>query len=130
MKHLILIFWLLFTLSGCSDDDNDIEYRDELLGTWKLVEEFGSSGGPGQWHKVKNGYTYTFDGSGNLITDRYSCKGTYQETVDEVTIEFDCPDSKYRVTAAVSFNNNHLILTPDPGVYCDEGCATKFKRIK
>jgi len=126
MKQLILVIGLLFTLSGCSsDDDNDIEYRDELLGSWKLVEEWGW---PNPWRKVKKSYTYTFDGSGNLISDRYSCNGTYQETMDEVTIEFDCsPDFRYHGIFTVSYEDNKLILTGDG---CDEGCATKFRRIK
>jgi len=125
MRHLILILGLLFTLSGCSgNDDNDIEYRDELLGTWKLVETWGW---PNPWRKVEKSYTYTFDGSGNLISDRFSCNGTYEETEEVVTIEFDCPDRKYRITAAVSFENNKLILALEG---CDEGCSEKFVRVK
>jgi hypothetical protein len=33
------------------------------------------------------------------------------------------------LTYGISFENNNLILTPDP-VNCDEGCAEKYQRME
>ena len=128
MKQLIFIFSILFLLSGCSED-NEKQQENSIFGTWKLVETYGSAGGQGQWTPVENGYTYTFGEDGILISDRFSCEGTYIVDLNNITIDFDCQESQFHLTYGVSFENNNLILTPDP-VNCDEGCAEKYQRME
>ncbi|HTO34787.1 MAG: hypothetical protein RBR78_01180 [Flavobacteriaceae bacterium] len=131
MKKLFLFTVLLsfaFIANGCSDDDKSKKIDNSIVGTWKLIEEYGSSGGAGQWYPVENGYTYSFEENNILVSNRFSCNGTYNETTDSLTINFDCSDSQFYLTYDVSFENNYLVLTPNP-LYCDEGCAEKYQRI-
>ena len=77
MKLLILILSILFSLTSCSRDEVNTHSK-RILGTWKLIETYGSDGGSSpQWTTVSNGYTYTFGNDGTLISDRFTCNGSY-----------------------------------------------------
>lgn len=128
MKQLIFILSILFSLSGCSEDDEK-QQETSIFGAWKLVETYGSDGGQGQWAPVENGYTYTFEEDNILISNRFSCNGTYLVNSDSITINFDCQEIQFNLTYGISFENNNLILTPDP-VNCDEGCAEKYQKVE
>jgi|SRR5690606_10071730 len=138
MKHFILIFGLLFTVSGCSSDDNDIDYGEGLIGTWKLVEVYLSDGGSqSAWVSVKNGYVYTFKNNGTFTSSRFEeCnRGKFEETEHILTLIFDCEeftagieDPEGTFVENLKFENNHMILSP-AYMSCVEGCSYKFKKI-
>lgn len=135
MKKIFLITILLsfaFVVNSCSDDDNSKKIDNSIFGTWKLIEVYGSDGGAGQWTSVENGYTYSFEEDNILNSNRFSCNGTYSETSEDLTINFDCSDGQFYGTYNISFENNRLILTFISGTWgsCDEGCAEKYQRIE
>ncbi|HKK12201.1 MAG TPA: lipocalin family protein [Flavobacteriaceae bacterium] len=124
----ILIFSLLLLMSSC-DKGDDTKSTDSIIGTWKLVEVYGSDGGSNaQWTPIDNGYTYTFRNDGVLISDRFSCNGTFEQSSEQLTINFDCVDNQFNLTYNMSLMNNELVLTAD-SMNCDEGCAEKYQRI-
>lgn len=66
MKSLILILSMFLSLSSCSDDKKS--QNENILGTWKLIETYGSDGGSiPKWTAVNNGYKYTFNSDGTLF---------------------------------------------------------------
>src|SRR5699024_9416498 len=105
---------VLLSLTGCSHDDTNIQ-ENNLLGTWKLIETYGSDGGSNpQWTTVSNGYTYTFGDDGTLISDRFTCNGSYTLlSQNQVKISFDCTDSQFNLVYNFTFKNQNLILIPD-----------------
>ena len=128
MKSLILIFSMFLSLSNCSNDDTRT-LETKIVGTWKLVEVYGSDGGSSpQWTPVNNGYTYTFSNGNNINSNRFTCNGNYQVNSNEVTISFNCNDSQFNQSYNYSFDNGYLILTSNL-LYCDEGCSEKYQKI-
>ena len=130
MKSLILILGILLSLTCCSDDDNKTQ-ETNIKGSWKLIETYGSDGGSNpQWTSVDNGYTYTFNNDGTIISDRFTCNGSYTLlSSNQVTITFDCTDSQFNLMYNYSSENQNLILTPDLS-NCDEGCGEKYEKIE
>lgn len=128
MKNLFLILCMVLALLSCSED-NTKQQNNSVIGTWKLVETYGSSGGQGQWTKVENGYVYSFNEDKTLISNRFTCNGVYVLDANKITIEFNCPEKVFHLTYSISYENNYLILTADP-INCDEGCLEKYQRIK
>ncbi|MEB2774050.1 hypothetical protein SYJ56_01960 [Algoriphagus sp. D3-2-R+10] len=128
MKYIIIVLALLLPFAGCSDVGAP-QGVDSVQGTWQLIETYGSDGGAGNWMSIENGYTYTFEEDNILLSNRFSCNGTYVETADSLTIDFNCTDVQFQLVYGVSYEENRLVLTPDPA-NCDEGCAEKFKRVQ
>ena len=122
MKHLILIFGLVFTLSGCSGDDNDIDYGEGLIGTWKLVEVYLPDGGAqSAWVPVGNGYVYTFKNDGTFTSSRFQeCnQGKFEETGSILTLIFECEEFTAGIESPegtfvenLKFESNQMILSP------------------
>lgn len=133
MKNYILIFVLFLSFAACSNNDGKGNQRQQqtLFGTWKLIEIYGSDGGGMlQWNPVQDGYNYTFKENGVLLSNRFSCNGSYSlENDNHTSINFDCNVSKFTQTYDYHFENNRLILEPHPNP-CDEGCMEKYKKIK
>ncbi len=133
MKRMIFLFVLILSFLACSNNDDENNENQSIIGTWQLVEEFyGNVSGQGQWTEVENGYTYTFTKQNSVISNRYPCKeGTYSlNNGNNITLKFDCPETGVIILGYdISFENNYLILTPNP-LPCDEGCKFKYKKIK
>lgn len=135
MKNLILIMIVL--ISSCSKNET-IEQEDELKGTWKLIERYGSDAGNiSQWHPVENGYTYTFNSNGTYSSTRFSeCStGDYTFTASTLTLAYDCENFNTGIENSPEafienyvFENRKIILTPTY-LNCDEGCSYKFRKI-
>lgn len=127
MKTIVLSFLCFISFFSCSDDENKPQ-ENSIIGSWKLVEIYGSDGTDAHWTPIENGYTYSFTGSNTLISNRFQCNGTYSNQTDSITINFDCPENQFNGTYGISFENDNLILSSDP-LDCDEGCAEKYKRV-
>lgn len=128
MKTIFTFLIFIFSLGSCSDDENKIQ-ENNVIGTWKLVEVYGSDGTGGQWVPVENGHIYSFTESNTLISNRFQCDGSYSSQTDSITIHFDCPENQFNGTYGTSFENGHLILSSDL-INCDEGCGEKYQRIE
>jgi hypothetical protein len=136
MKKLVILLSLM--VFACSSDDNEREnhnnvpQEDTLIGTWELIESYGSDGSnDSQWSVVQEQfrYTYTFRVDNSMRwDDNYDCDGVYENnTPDFLEINFDCTDSQFTGTYHMAFENHNLILIPEPN--CPEACALKFRKI-
>lgn len=125
MKTIVLTFLCFISFFSCSDDENKPQ-ENSIIGSWKLVEVYGSDGTEGQWTNVENGYTYTFTESNTLISNRFSCNGNFSVDTDSLTISFDCDENQFNMSSTYSFEDRFLVIYPDN---CDEGCAEKYERI-
>ena len=130
MKNMFLILSIFLFITGCSEEEAK-QQEDPIYGTWKLIETYGSDGGNNpQWVSITDGYEYTFNDDGNIISDRFTCNGSYTLlSSNQVTINFDCVDSQFNLMYTYSFENQNLILTPDL-LNCDEGCGEKYEKIE
>ncbi len=132
MKNLILIIFVFFFFSCSSNDSETNQQKESLIGTWQYVEFEGiiyeADGGVSYGHSIENGYTYNFAESNILISNRFSCNGTYQYDSEILTLIFDCSENQQVSTYDVSFENNFLILTPNPSS-CYEGCSYKYRKL-
>ncbi len=127
MKTILVLFGLIFSLTSCSDDENKVQ-ENSIIGTWKLVEVYGSDGANGQWNPIENGYTYNFTEPNVLISNRFPCNGIFSTQSDSLAISFDCGDNQFNMIYGISFDGQNLILSPDP-INCDEGCAEKYEKL-
>lgn len=138
MKPIILILAILFSFVACSnDDEKELTTQERLIGTWKLVEVYGSDGGQGQWTPVEDGYTYTFNDNGTFTSTRFSeCTyGTYTLTSSTLILSFGCEgfttgieDPEGTFIENFVYDNNFIFLSPTY-LTCDEGCDQKYQKI-
>lgn len=137
MKHLyfICICLLVCTLSGCSVNSDWDE--NSLAGTWQLEAAYSSSGGPGSWSTVEDGFTYKFQRDGKFFSNRFEeCgQGTYSTTANELTLNYNCEgfvigseDAEGVLVEEFRFEGKSLFLTPKY-LLCIEGCSYKFRKI-
>ncbi|KFF07193.1 DUF5640 domain-containing protein [Flavobacterium reichenbachii] len=123
MKQLLLTLTVLFVLTGCSNDDKNLD-TNNIIGTWKL-------------HKTQNGYTYTFNTDGTFKSSRFTkcLTGKYTVSSDKLTLDYDCEGFTTQIeTPSGTFIENfklekgYMYLSPTY-LTCDEGCSYKFKKI-
>lgn len=139
MRTKILLLSMLLSLTSCRDDDTKSQ-ETSILGTWKLIETYGSNGGTNpQWTTVNNGYTYTFNNDGTFSSTRFigECTtGTYIMSSNSITLDFDCAGFDTGIESPAGtfvenygFENENIILTPSY-MDCIEGCGYKFEKIE
>lgn len=136
MKSILLLsLGSLLILSSCNSDDDvqQIPHDGSIVGTWELIEYFGSDGAENpQWKVAEDRYTYTFDSDGSFTTTRFSeCDfGRYELNDSILTLQYGCFEppkgtfiNNFRLSA------DYMILTPQY-LTCIEGCGSKFRKIK
>ena len=129
MKTLLTFFVLsLFIFSCSSNNDDTTKEENSILGNWQLTAVFGSSGSSSNWTPIEDGYVYNFTNDGIIISDRFDCNGTYIIDNNNINIKFQCSDSSFNLSYDISYEENDLILTPNPSP-CDEGCAERYTKI-
>lgn len=134
LKYFILAS--VFIMSSCSKNEEipeskNFSYDQSILGDWKLVEAYISSGGPQYWVDIESGEEITFLSDGSFESNRFSeCKtGEFSIESNELFLTYTCDGFSSRaITYKLTFESNYLILTPT-SVVCVEGCIYKYKRI-
>lgn len=135
MKRYLLLF-LLLGLSSCVKDpqENSVPLiASEIIGSWQIVSESYSIGGPQIIEKVKDGGIYSFrlDGSFTFNYGKNASlnfAGTFNFEEDILTIDYVLDGSKVTRKLKVLFDDNMVVLIPwDP--ICIEGCSTTLQRI-
>ncbi|PCI34200.1 MAG: hypothetical protein COB60_06615 [Flavobacteriaceae bacterium] len=139
MKNLILLFSIILSFNSCSQNEEEKNSDNSIVGTWKLIEVYSSDGGSNpQWKLVENGYIYTFKIDGTFTSNRFSeCSiGKFELNNSNLTLRFDCNGFTTGIespegTFIENFNkkNNEIILKPTY-LNCIEGCGNKFQKIK
>ncbi|WP_323756024.1 hypothetical protein [Roseivirga sp.] len=100
-SFLLTLLTLTLLLSSCGKNDIDTPYIDQhdIKGTWQLVERYTSSGGPGQWSSVTDGYTYTFTEDNVVITNKFDSEGNFIIlSPDPTSCDEGCAEKFRRVT--------------------------------
>ena len=128
MKSFFYI--LIIILLSCNSDDKNVN-KDSIIGTWKLIELYGSDGTEGNWNTVNGGHTYTINIDNTVSSSNYTCIGDYfinDELEYSLFINFDCQNIVFNGNYKFEFENGQLILYWNP-INCDEGCAEKYFKI-
>ena len=138
MKRMIFLFVLILSFLACSNNDDENNENQSIIGTWELVEKYGSSaGGDFQWMPVEDGYYYTFSKNGNFSSNRFSeCQtGNYSLTDTQLILDYSCEGFTTGIeTPEGTFVENYrlkdnlLFLSPTY-LNCDEGCEYKFEKV-
>lgn len=138
MKQLILILSMLLSFTSCSETVNPKEQDTSIVGTWQLIEVYGSDGGSNpQWTPVEDGYTYTFKSDSTFSSNRFNeCEiGTYSTNQDQLTLNYSCDGfttgiegSEGTFVENFKIENSLMFLSPTY-MSCIEGCDNKFKKI-
>lgn len=141
MKNIIKfgIASLLMILSfGCDNyDDAGIVSENSIIGSWKLVEAYISSGGPQYWVTIENGEEFKFLSNGIFSSNKYAeCTGgNFSSEFNKLILNYDCNEfttgfenSEGAITYEITFESNYFLLTPT-SVICIEGCSYKYKKI-
>jgi hypothetical protein len=129
-------------MSSCSENNETLESKDisateePIIGNWKLVEAYISSGGPQYWVNIENGEEFTFSSSGLFSSNKFSecTTGDFSVELNELSLNYNCngfktgfENSEGAITYKITFESNYLLLTPT-SVICFEGCTYKYIR--
>jgi hypothetical protein len=124
----LVIFYL-----GCSKPEVKFEpAENSIVGKWTWMENFYSTGGPGQWHPVTPAnQTIEFKSDGSFVSANSFLNGvTRYDLLDSVTIIFrpaSAPSGYILMQYQINSYGRELYLQPaDPR--CVEGCSNKFRR--
>lgn len=142
MKSLFFTFVFNFLFISCDGPQESKNQDTSIVGTWKLIETFGSDGASNPiWRTLRkedNAYIYTFKDDGTFTTTWVSdCSyGTYEINSSAIMLDFECKDFKSslespdgKIIENYVIEDGKLILTP-AYLLCIEGCGFKFEKIK
>ncbi|TDE42811.1 hypothetical protein E0I26_13175 [Flavobacterium rhamnosiphilum] len=121
---LLIIFILIF---GCKAQIKEFS----LLGKWKQIERLGNNGAKNFSIPIENGITITFE-NGNIITDKFGKKGTYEINGEQLHIKFPKRDYFYLFYPDKNDSEKMYLspVTPEYQIICDEGCADVYEKIE
>ncbi len=141
MKSLLqfgVIFLLTIFSSGCdTNDNNELDRDNPIIGNWQLIEAYISSGGPQYLVSIENGEKFKFSINGTFSSNKYpECtSGNFSTESNELILKYDCngftagiENSEGHITYKVTFESDYFLLTPT-SVICTEGCSYKYKKI-
>jgi hypothetical protein len=131
MKNLVYLLCMGVICFITSCERTDVDPDSNLIGNWKAVSHYMSSGGPGEWHDLpadsKRYLEFKTDGTlnGNDLASEYA---TYV-VKDSVTLTLTKKNSDVIQNYRYKIEGRYLYLSPAGPIYCIEGCSTKyFKR--
>jgi hypothetical protein len=130
MKRFTYLVTIAIIVAAGACKKGAVDPAHPLIGTWKVVANFISPGGPGSWINVpanSNNYAQ-FDAGGNIKGNVFTGYSTYAYK-DSVTLTF----TGANITAEnyyYKISHDTLTLGPAGPIFCFEGCATRFIREK
>ncbi len=135
MRHFkfSIIAILLIFLVGCSSKEQKQFDDDFIIGKWKLVEQYISSGGPQYKVDVEKGTEYNFLNNGTFVSSSFfGCQaGEFEFESNTLNLMYDCneiQDNNGIISYSANFESDFLILVPKT-IICTEGCRYIFKKI-
>lgn len=135
MKKGFMSLALIIFLFSCNTDDDNNSSDTELIGTWKLTENYADPGdGSGDFEIVDSDKTIEFFTDGSITSNGSLCNmsieattpssGTYTNT-ESVIYSTDCD---FILDFNVSFSLNDAILTIS--YPCIEPCISKYEKVQ
>lgn len=135
MKRVIIIF-LALSLWSCDEDSqqNDISLNvSRLVGSWQIVSESFSAGGPQITSEIENGGTYTFgiDGTFNYsdpADNSLNYSGTFNLEEDILRLDYlrDGEDMYWELK--ITTEQGLLTWFPIGPSICIEGCSRTLRK--
>ncbi len=130
MKKILIIPIFLLSLFSCNNNDDSGPL--ELVGTWRLIEQYSDPGdGSGDYVAVNSDKTITFTSSGTITSNGNLCSmdtnsdgettGTFDASENGIFPD-DCSPSVYRLGYEIK-GNRLFVYYP-----CIEGCGQKFRK--
>jgi len=136
MKRYLILF-LFLGLASCDKENSKEESIplnvSKIIGSWQIISESYSIGGPQIIETVKDGGIYNFklDGTFSFDYDKdtsLNFSGTFDFEEDILTIRYLREDGKMIRKLKALFEDNSVVLIPwDP--ICIEGCSITLQRI-
>ncbi|GHC57302.1 hypothetical protein [Ulvibacter litoralis] len=135
MRNGILYVALFAFLFSCNSNDDATSSETELIGTWKLVENYADPGdGSGDFETVDSNKTIQFHSDGSITSNGSLCdmsiqsttptSGTYSSTDFTINSE-DCTNSSgFNIT--YTMNNSFLTISYP----CIESCLSKYVKVQ
>lgn len=122
---LFLIF--LFSVSRCDQKDEHVDAFP--TGTWKLVAQKVSIGGPAVWSDVTDGEEYLFTADGKWTNKNLTpCShGRYLISEKEIHLSFGCEKGQDDMVYSYELKGVVLTITPK-SILCSEECLYRFQK--
>jgi hypothetical protein len=135
MKKGILYLILFVFLFSCDNNDDDNSSETELIGTWKLIENYADPGdGSGDFEVVVSEKIIEFFNDGSVISNGSIC---------DMSIESSTPSSGTYSEAEFIINSSECLNFVDFDIMyffdesfliisypCIEGCLSKYEKIQ
>ena len=128
MKNLVYFLCLTFTFVITSCKKSNVGPDTDLIGNWKVVSNYTSSGGPGEWHDVSADQKIylEFKADGTLAGDNLASNYATYVVKDSTTLTLTKRNSSVIQNYSYKIEGNFLTLSPSGPIFCIEGCATKY----
>ena len=136
MKRYFLLF-LFLGLSSCDKDSNENSIplnASKIIGSWQVVSESYSIGGPQIIRAIKNGGIYNFKLDGTFSFDyaqdtSLNFSGTYDFEEEILTIRYLLDEGNVTRKLEVLFEENSVVWIPSDPI-CIEGCSTTLQKLE
>lgn len=137
MKRYLMLF-LLFATFSCDNDtqENSVPFTaNEIIGSWQIVSESYSIGGPQIGVEVENGAIYNFSLDGTFTLKKgddnslvYS--GSYTLLDELLRIDFLLEGKELYWELKTSLQEGRLTWFPVGPTICIEGCSTTLQKVQ
>ena len=128
MKNLVYLLCLAIVSLITSCEKGDVNPDVNLTGRWKVVSNYTSTGGPGEWHDVSadEKIYLEFKADGTLAGDNLASNYATYVVKDSATLTLTKRNSSVIQNYSYKIEGNFLTLSPSGPIFCIEGCATKY----
>lgn len=129
MKTIYLLLIALFSITSCTEDENQLRNDNDrkITGQWQLIEIY-DGGSPSPTTIVQDGEIISFGNDNSFSNSDFNCIGSYSlSSAEIVTIELLCQNSNV-MNFTYLIENENLFLTSHPNS-CDEGCYNKYQKV-
>lgn len=142
-KLIVLNLLALVLMSSCTKNNDeilnefDLKTAEAIIGQWKQVGSYISSGGPQYYVEATDGEVLNFYDNGRFSSNKYpGChNGTYSVDDDIITLNFNCgafdmrfPELDGIMRYSHTIEANKLNLIPRT-LMCIEGCSYEYEKI-
>ncbi|RRQ48102.1 hypothetical protein DZC72_10245 [Maribacter algicola] len=133
MKYF-LPFILFFAFVGCDNDSNEINPTEsKILGSWKMVRQQYSIGGPPFWEEVLDGEILEFQKNFvfKVVKDNSeSGIGIFDLRNDSLIRTFSNDTDSIKYISQIQLKGNKMLLIPVSPNRCIEGCSFEYLKME
>lgn len=135
MKRLLALV-LVVSLSSCFKESSGIETpvrASAIVGTWQIISNSYSIGGPQINEEIKDGGFYSFDLNGSFSYNdtqnpSLDYSGTFEIEEELIVLFYTKSDESFTWKWRPDFKGDILIVYQGGPTICIEGCSFTLKR--